>query len=719
MRAALRAGLLAWALSGAVHAQSTRGVKDEPRPGAAVAIGTSHALLIGVSRYADGAIPSLEQPDADLTRLADVLRTRYAFEASRITTLRNATRADILQALDSLTTALTIRDNLLIFYAGHGIWEDRLQQGFWLPSDATRASRAGWISNATIRDYARGIPARHVLLIADACFAGGLFATRALAPLAGAPSAEIGQLNRLPSRKAMTSGTLTTVPDKSVFLDFLIKRLNENSEPFLPASVLFTSLRAPVINNSPTNQVPQYGVVRETGDEGGEFVFVARGAATAARLPTATPAESPTATARALPTETQPDDLLRGRQAFATGDWTTAFTAWSRACAAQQQVGCVGLARLLARGLGTAKNPERAFTLASTACASGLADGCGYEAALLTIGLGTPVNLARADSLMSANCTAGSARSCTLRALRLQEDSLRGAEMIGLLRKSCDANDAMGCSLLGRQYMEGRHVQRDLVRAVALTRAACDSGAAAGCEQLGRMYLDGQGVLADSGRAAKLFADACDRAELSACFRIGTWHLNGWGVPINVERGLTVLSAACEAGDTNSCWAVGTAYMTGPPERRNLARALAMLRPICDGGDADGCASVGNIYELGDSTDLPPRDPARAIEYYTRACDGRSGGGCLRLGQVTANRLLGGSGDVVAAAHYYARSCDLDFMLGCEQLAQSYESGTGVPADRARALQLYRRVCDGGLRRGCARVSALTDPSRPPPLSRD
>ena len=72
----------------------------------------------------------------------------------------------------------------------------------------------------------------------------------------------------------MTSGTLEKVPDKSVFIDFLIKRLEDNQEDYITAEELFSGIRRAVINNSPSNQVPQYGEIGQTGDEGGEFIFI-------------------------------------------------------------------------------------------------------------------------------------------------------------------------------------------------------------------------------------------------------------------------------------------------------------------------------------------------------------------------------------------------------------------------------------------------------------
>ena len=84
----------------------------------------------------------------------------------------------------------------------------------------------------------------------------------------------IQELYKSPSRKAMTSGTLKTVPDRSVFLKYLNQGLENNEQRFITADQLFSSFRQAVINNS--DNKPQYGVIQHAGDEGGEFVFVRR-----------------------------------------------------------------------------------------------------------------------------------------------------------------------------------------------------------------------------------------------------------------------------------------------------------------------------------------------------------------------------------------------------------------------------------------------------------
>ncbi len=72
----------------------------------------------------------------------------------------------------------------------------------------------------------------------------------------------------------MTSGALTEVPDESAFIKYLVQRLDENTLGYLSAEELFSSFKTAVMNSTPI--VPQYGDIKGTGDEGGDFIFVKR-----------------------------------------------------------------------------------------------------------------------------------------------------------------------------------------------------------------------------------------------------------------------------------------------------------------------------------------------------------------------------------------------------------------------------------------------------------
>jgi tetratricopeptide (TPR) repeat protein len=231
------------------------------------------AVLIAVAEYDDPSVYDLDQPVLDIRSLKKILSEKYTFDPARIELLENPSRRQIINTFYDLRKNITTEDNLLIFYAGHGHWDEEGEIGYWLPSDAQEDDRTNWISNSTIRDFIRFIKSRHTLMIADACFSGSIFKTRKAFDRS---NVAVEELYKLPSRKAITSGTLTEVPDKSVFVDFFLKRLADNEKKYATSQVIFANLRTAVINNSITKQIPQYGTIYGCGDEGGDFIFIRR-----------------------------------------------------------------------------------------------------------------------------------------------------------------------------------------------------------------------------------------------------------------------------------------------------------------------------------------------------------------------------------------------------------------------------------------------------------
>ena len=230
---------------------------------------TYYGLIIGIDKYRDKNIPGLNNPISDAEKLYQTLIKYYHFEAENIQLVKDATRADIIRSLDKLAELVTPEDNLLIFYAGHGWWDDAANNGYWLPSDADENEKTNWFRNSTLVDYLKEIETKHTLLITDACFGGSIFKTRSAF---GSKERAYEKLYELPSRKAMTSGNLSEVPDRSSFTKYLIRRLEENRDTYLSSEQLFSSFRLAVMNNS--DAIPMYGEIDKVGDEGGDFIFL-------------------------------------------------------------------------------------------------------------------------------------------------------------------------------------------------------------------------------------------------------------------------------------------------------------------------------------------------------------------------------------------------------------------------------------------------------------
>ncbi len=246
-----------------------------------VDFGKYHALVIGISAYRH--MPRLDTADDDARAISEILRERYDFE---VKTLIDADRYAILSALDEYRRTLGERDNLVIYYAGHGDFDQANDRGFWLPIEAEPENRANWISNQSVTDMVNAMAARHVLIIADSCYSGAL--TQSALPLAAKPGVDQpgwqGLLEKKRSRTALTSGDLAPVLDggggeHSIFADAFLEILRANDD-VLGGRDLYESLSTRVTYRARTRsfrQEPQYAPIRFGGHEAGDFFFVPQG----------------------------------------------------------------------------------------------------------------------------------------------------------------------------------------------------------------------------------------------------------------------------------------------------------------------------------------------------------------------------------------------------------------------------------------------------------
>ncbi len=247
-----------------------------------VDFGNYHALVIGNSQYSH--LPKLNSTVADADAMEKVLTERYGF---RVTKLIDATRYDILSALNSLRGELTEDDNLLIYYAGHGELDEVNNRGHWLPIDAEETSTANWISNVAITDILNAMSVRKVLVVADSCYSGAM--TRStLARLDAGRSMEAWEnwlklLAEKRSRLSFSSGGLAPVLDggggqHSIFAKALLDALDKN-RTVIEGRQLHAQVAQAVsyaAQAAQFEQTPQYAPIRFAGHESGDFLFVPR-----------------------------------------------------------------------------------------------------------------------------------------------------------------------------------------------------------------------------------------------------------------------------------------------------------------------------------------------------------------------------------------------------------------------------------------------------------
>jgi hypothetical protein len=228
-------------------------------------------LAIGIDAYSP-PLPPLQNCVNDVGDIARILLRNYDFADEDVRILRDgeATRRNMIEALDGYGPGhdggLTEEDNLVLFFAGHG--ELRHGVGAWIPVDAR--GFPDYLHVSTVWDLLGPIKARHILVIADACFAGSFFA-----PARAADPTKLAEQH--PSRYVLAAGRDGPVSDglageNSPFAAALKRRLNTAEGP-LGAVTLGEQVREDVVRVSQGSQEPRHGELTIAGNEHGQFFF--------------------------------------------------------------------------------------------------------------------------------------------------------------------------------------------------------------------------------------------------------------------------------------------------------------------------------------------------------------------------------------------------------------------------------------------------------------
>lgn len=235
-----------------------------------------HALVIGNGNYA--FMSPLATPVNDARDVADVLRNNYGFE---VKTLFDATSDDIMREMYALSQMLTSDDNLLIYYAGHGD-KGPSDSAYWLGTDADKVTKKGWIPLDYIRDQIKNMKARHIIVVADACFAGAMTHAKTLSVGRDVSEKRFQlQWNRR-ARMVLTSGQNTPVTDSggsrdhSLFATYFIQILRQNMI-LMSGEMLSYELSGRIVPEARkigVEEQPTYSTLGDANHDFGEFFFV-------------------------------------------------------------------------------------------------------------------------------------------------------------------------------------------------------------------------------------------------------------------------------------------------------------------------------------------------------------------------------------------------------------------------------------------------------------
>ena len=239
--------------------------------------GKNYALLIGIQNYQ--FFQKLKTPLNDIKLISNILTEKFNYE---VILSEDETRTKILTKFEEMRKKVTYKDNLFIYYAGHGEYDEEIQQSWWVPVDGEIDSDINYISTNNLKKKLNKFKANKILLISDSCFSGGLFRGVRLTDAKKSNLNEEQEENER-TRLAITSGGLEPVLDStddlnySVFAYSLYKTLDEKRS--LNSASLFYLIQKKteaVFKKLNIKQSPEFAPLPRAGHLGGNYYFTTK-----------------------------------------------------------------------------------------------------------------------------------------------------------------------------------------------------------------------------------------------------------------------------------------------------------------------------------------------------------------------------------------------------------------------------------------------------------
>jgi hypothetical protein len=179
---------------------------------------SDYALIFATDDYDNW--PDLVNPVYDSRTIAEELKARYGFKVDLV---QNPTQDEILRKLREYgEKKYKPLDQLLIFFAGHGTYDQTFGEGFVVTKEslANDEGKTSYLSHNRLRSIVNNIPNEHIFLVMDVCF-GGTF-DEALASARGLDddvykeqdqNQWISRKLTMKTRRYLTSGGKTYVSD--------------------------------------------------------------------------------------------------------------------------------------------------------------------------------------------------------------------------------------------------------------------------------------------------------------------------------------------------------------------------------------------------------------------------------------------------------------------------------------------------------------------------
>ena len=643
-----------------------------------VGIGGLYALVVGVSRYKNSKIPQLKVSDKDARDFAAFLKTqRKLFKNVHVDLLENekATKQEIEKHLYYKLRRAGKDDTVVLFFSGHGADDPNTPGEFvFLSYDAEPEYLTVTAVQMSRQWFLQKLDSKRVLLIADACHAGG-FSGQGVKSLAPSFQNVVQQFKESEGRVFLTSSRPDELSKEkpeagnSIFTYYLLKGLKgeaADKDGVVTLKGLYDYVYSKTKDETNGFQRPQME---------GRLVGLFPLALAAYHPGLSSPAAERDVTRR-----------LEGGIPSLGGQYTDD----AKSLLQSAQKGDVGaqakLGGMYLRGQQVSMDFGEARNWLEKAASQGNQDAQSNLGDIYLKGIGVEVN---------------------------REEGLNW------LKKAAEQGNVDARVMLGLAYRSYYGGAQDVSESFKWLLKAAEQGNPEARSYIGEAYKDGRGVKKDQleaqrwfKRSAEGYSQLAEQDDPKAQYQIGVMHLYGYGVEKDIHEALTWFQRASEQNIPGAFTMLRLLWLSGQLGRKdkdvareNFNKALGEYKKLAALGDANAMRNVGALYESLDSIpnissfigsdDL--RDYEEAMKWFKKAADR----GCPVAQRSVGKMYENGRGvqkDCGEAMKWYKRAAGANDIWVMRYIGGLYREGCGVPKDCEEAIRWYKKALEAGSR---------------------
>lgn len=266
-----------------------------------------------------------------------------------------------------------------------------------------------------------------------------------------------------------------------------------------------------------------------------------------------------------------------------------------------------------------------------------------------------------------------------------ESDKIKEAE--NWLRKAASKGHPPSLHALGRMYLLGIGVDKNMEEAKAYFHLSAGAGYAPSENALGAILLENsEGNLDMEKRAVTYLSRAADKGEANAAILLATKAMQEEDYDIACSWYEKGSSANHPVGHLGMGLCHGERLFSGSSD----AKAEFYYKQAASSGVVEAQLNLGQLYEKGWSGNNP--DPDEALKWYVLASKAGNKLASFNAGRVYARVKE----DYVSARRFLERSSDLGYAPAQHELAVLYGKGAFGNKNHNKSFYFYKKAAEGG-----------------------